>query len=216
MASLGEPNQRLVDMYCAALTQILGDGVFCVSSTHADRNLCFNCGEREVLLALQKCFLFETTFKENMLGKALLIPTDHVPLHPPLDGFMEYYRDEWHERLKMLEMKSSAKAEFAELRMDRLQLLESPSDNYIIYKSLRDRYELVRKQHTEKMKQVDTRSASPAKLIPYSEFDWETPSEYTKIMVRPWRFIDNDDPNNYSYNTETNKWMHCDVMETSV
>jgi len=50
-----------------------------------------------------------------------------------------------------------------------------------------------------------------AKLIPYAEFDWEHPSEYTKIMVRPWRFVEGDDPNNYVYNTATNKWV--DVSE---
>ena len=100
-------------------------------------------------------------------------------------------------------------------------MLASPVDDYLTYRALRECYELVRKQHSEKMKQVETRSAipaklTPAKLIPYSEFDWETPSEYTKIMVRPWRFIDNDDPNNYAYDTETNKWIHCDVMETCI
>jgi len=216
-----EPNQRLVNTYKTALAGIMGDGICTVSSTHRDTNLCFNCSEREILLALQKCFLFETTFKENMLGKALLIPIDHAPWNPPLEGFMGYYRNEWHERLSMLEENSSAKTEFTELIRRRLQLLASPVDDYFTYKSLRECYELVRKQHSEKMKLVETPSATPAnltpaKLIPYSEFDWQTPSEYTKIMVRPWRFIDNDDPNNYSYNTEINKWIHCGIMETYI
>jgi len=221
MAALEEPRQRLIDTYHIALSRFIGTEGFLVSSTHRDTNLCFNCPDREILLALQKCFLFETTFKENMLGKALLIPIDHVPPTPPLEGFMGYYRDEWHERLSMLEEKSSAKTEFAELIRRRLQLLASPVDDYFTYKSLRECYELVRKQHSEKMKLVETRSATPAnltpaKLIPYSEFDWDTPSEYTKNMVRPWRFIDNDDPNNYSYNTEINKWIHCGIMETYI
>ena len=64
-----EPNQRLVNTYKTALADIIGDGICTVSSTHRDTNLCFNCSEREILLALQKCFLFETTFKENMLGQ---------------------------------------------------------------------------------------------------------------------------------------------------
>jgi len=216
MAALEEPNQRLIDTYRIALSRIIGTEGFSVSSTHRDSNICFNCPDREILLALQKCFLFETTFKENMLGKALLIPIDHVPPHPPLEGFMGYYRDEWHQRLSMLEEKSSARIQFADLIRERLQLLASPIDDYFTYKSLRECYELVRKQHSEKMKQVEIRSVSPVKLIPYSEFDWEAPSDYTKIMVRPWRFIDNDDPNNYSYNTETNKWIHCDVMESFI
>jgi hypothetical protein len=66
--------------------------------------------------------------------------------------------------------------------------------------------------HDDSSVGVETKTdMDPMKLIPYAEFDWERPSEYTKIMIRPWRFIEGGDPNNYAYNTTTNKWM--DVSE---
>ena len=216
MAALEEPNQRLIDTYRIALSRIVGTEGFSVSSTHRDTNICFNCPDREILLALQKCFVFEATFRESMLGKALTVPIAHVLPSPQLEGFMGHYREEWHQRLSILEESSSAKAGLGELRKERLQLLENPVDEYAVYKRLRDRYEHIRKQHAEKVKQAETRAVSPARLIPYSEFDWDTPSEYTKIMVRPWRFIDGENPDHYSYNTATNKWVHRDAMETCI
>ena len=42
--------------------------------------------------------------------------------------------------------------------------------------------------------------------VPYSKIDWSKPGH--PVVIRPWRFISNSDPNQYMYNIQLKKWFH--------
>ena len=78
-----------------------------VRITHNNRNLCFNCMQREILYAIESCFkengYKNCMFQESILGKALLIPIQYLTTNVSFKPFMKYYKYHFMKRMVLLE-----------------------------------------------------------------------------------------------------------------
>ena len=79
-----------------------------VRLTHKNVNICFNCSQREILYSIQNCFKFagynNSTFQENIFGKALLIPIENVKKNVYFKDFMKHYNYYFMKRLILIEI----------------------------------------------------------------------------------------------------------------
>ena len=78
-----------------------------VRITHNNRNLCFNCMQREILYAIESCFkengYKNCMFQESILGKALLVPIQSLTTNVSFKPFMKYYKYHFMKRMVLLE-----------------------------------------------------------------------------------------------------------------
>ena len=86
-----------------------------IRSIHDHRNICFNCEYREILYAIESCInqtihlntlSKQTSFKENVFGKCVTIPTVYVQTHIDrfsFESFYKYFKYHFRNRIEKIE-----------------------------------------------------------------------------------------------------------------
>lgn len=120
-------NSQLVCTYRNALLAYSNKIV--VSSTHKDKNLCFNTIYRELVYALEHCFIDKQIhsiyINECIFGIAFIVPIEDTPLIPPFSNFIHYYKKGFHKRLEKFERKfEEMNISYESLQQKRMKLDE--------------------------------------------------------------------------------------------
>jgi len=106
------PNSAIVSTYLNSLEVFKGN--ISVTSIHRHQDLCFNSSHREILYAIELCFntlnkdkegsfIKNAHFKENNLGKAVVISFSDVPSNSPFENILKHYKKYYLERIWLLD-----------------------------------------------------------------------------------------------------------------
>ena len=130
------------ELYKSAFQLHLPGCPISVSIIHNGNDLCFNHSEREVLMAIELCFVIDEiqcAFKENMLGKAVNVNMHEIPEVPPFSSLKEYFIKLFFERLDLIEASFDRKGiDYSDLKEERQSLIIT---DYASGKDLRKKYE---------------------------------------------------------------------------
>jgi hypothetical protein len=145
-----------------------------VRITHSNTNLCFNCMQREILYAIESCFKEKgyknIMFRENILGKALLVPIKSLSIDVSLNHFMNYYKYHFMKRMVLIEQYFKSKnMDYQDCLKEKKELLNTYETVFSIEQLPRDicmmiksylvvdirNFLRVRKLYEEKRKVVD-------------------------------------------------------------
>ena len=74
-----------------------------LSSIHNHEKINFNCDAREILYAINACYLKKGEFRENLFGKALSIPVRYAAYPRDFSKFELYFRYYFKKRIDLLD-----------------------------------------------------------------------------------------------------------------
>lgn len=145
---------KVSQTYETALNAIIGMNRVTVRMIHNDEDICINSHEREILQTIQniqrKSFGVEWQFKENLYGKSLILPLDHL-VSPTFDGFTEEYKLLFQQRIQMIidryDSKTLEKEKYefyAQVKTLYFTLIANEVVNFDEYLKVRNLFERVR------------------------------------------------------------------------
>ena len=74
-----------------------------LTSIHNHEEINFNCDARELLYAINACYLKKGMFRENVYGKALSIPVSYAKNHMDFSKLELYFRYYFKQRIELLD-----------------------------------------------------------------------------------------------------------------
>ena len=130
------------ELYKSAFQLHLPGCPISVTIIHNGTDLCFNHSDREILSAIELCFVMDDIhceFKENMLGKAVNVYMHELPVVPPFSPLKENFIKYFFGRLDLIEASFDRKQiDYTDLKKERQSLIIT---DYASGKDLRKKYE---------------------------------------------------------------------------
>lgn len=144
----------IAEQYQNAFDDIIGKKRLTVRLIHNDEYLCVNSNERELLHTIQEVqraqFGVEWHFKENMLGKCIMLPLEqHVS--PLFNGFAVQYKVLFQQRIQMIidrydkkPLDNDKQVFYEQIKVLYAHLVETQVIDFDEYKNMRDLFERIR------------------------------------------------------------------------